>query len=63
VSVFLQRAEEEHEALQLAIRYIETAKTDLWQFFRNMSPAVSKDEFCYRIQEIIKVLDVGVEEA
>jgi hypothetical protein len=41
--------------------YMERA--DLKQFFRNVSPAVSEDEFSYRIQEIISVLDVGVEEA
>jgi hypothetical protein len=43
---------------KLSIQYIETARADLKQFFRN---AVSKDEFSYRIQEIISVLDVGVE--
>jgi hypothetical protein len=63
VSISLQRAEEVKEALQLAIRYMETARADLKQFFKNMSPGVSEDEFSYMIQEIISVLHEGVDEA
>jgi hypothetical protein len=51
------------EALQLAIRYMETTRVDLKQFFENMSPGVSEDEFSYMIQEIISVLHEGVDEA
>jgi hypothetical protein len=51
------------ETLKLAIRYMETTRVDLKQFFRNMSPAVSEDEFSYRIQERISVLKIDVEEA
>jgi hypothetical protein len=40
-----------------------SARADLKQFFRNMSPSMSEDEMCYRIQEIISLLDVRVEEA
>jgi hypothetical protein len=63
ISVSLQRAKEVSEALKLAIRYMETTRVDLKQFFRNMSPAVSEDEFSYRIQERISVLKIDVEEA
>jgi hypothetical protein len=63
VCVSLQRAEEMSEALNFAIRYMEAARADLKQLFKNVSPAVSEDELCYRIHEIISLLDVGVEEA
>jgi hypothetical protein len=63
IYVSLQRAKEVSEALKLAIRYMETTRVDLKQFFINMSPAVSEDEFSYRIQERISVLKIDVEEA
>jgi hypothetical protein len=63
VCVSLLRAEEVSEGLQFFIRYMEAMRADLKQLFRNVSPACSKDELCYRIQEIINVLDVGVQEA
>jgi hypothetical protein len=63
IYVSLQRAKEVSEALKLAIRYMETTRVDLKQFFINMSPAVSEDEFSYRIQEGISVLKIDVEEA
>jgi hypothetical protein len=63
ISVSLQRAKKVSEALKLAIRYMETTRVDLKQFLINMSPAVSEDEFSYRIQERISVLKIDVEEA
>jgi hypothetical protein len=49
--------------LQFTIQYMEAARADLKQFFNNVSPTCSEDELCYMIQEIISVLDVGIEEA
>jgi hypothetical protein len=63
VCVSLQRAEEVSEGLQYAIRYMEVARADLKEFFRSVSPRCSEDEFWYMIQEIINVLDIGIEEA
>jgi hypothetical protein len=42
---------------------MEVARADLKEFFRSVSPRCSEDEFWYRIQEIINVLDIGIEEA
>jgi hypothetical protein len=63
VCVSLQRAEEVSEGLHFTIRYMEAARADLKQFFRNVSPVCSEDELCYKIQEIITMLDIGIEEA
>jgi hypothetical protein len=52
VCIPLQRAKEMREALNLAIRYMETARADLKQYIRNVTSAMFEDEICYRIQEV-----------
>jgi hypothetical protein len=52
VCIPLQRDKEMREALNLAIRYMETARADLKQYIRNVTPAMFEDEICYRIQEV-----------
>jgi hypothetical protein len=63
VCVPLQRAKEMREALNLTIQYMETARADLKQYIRNVTHAMFEDEICYRIQEVVNLLDVVVEEA
>jgi adenylate cyclase class IV len=45
------------EALDFTIQDMETAKAYLKKLFNYVSAEVTKDEMCYRIQEVISMLD------
>jgi hypothetical protein len=63
ICVLLQRAREMRDGLQFALQYMETASVDLKKLLEYVSVEVTGDDICFRLNDVIGLLDTGVEQS